>query len=111
MRIGFIGTGNFARQHADVLKELDAEIVGCFGTNEAKTTAFSNDFHCKIYADPTVLITSKEIDALYIVIPPFAHDGKIELRAIDEGIPFLCEKPIGLNLSICEKISQKIKDT
>jgi myo-inositol 2-dehydrogenase/D-chiro-inositol 1-dehydrogenase len=108
IRIGLIGTGNFAKQHAEVLNQLGAKIVACFGSNAEKTAAFSTEFQCKIYNEPLQLISRDMIDALYIAIPPFAHDGHIELKAIDNQIPFLCEKPVGLDLSVCKKISEKI---
>lgn len=111
LRIGFIGTGNFARQHAEVLRELGAQIVACHGTNPDKTAAFAQDFQCKIYDDPLALISPDVIDALYIVIPPFAHDGKIETRAVEQNIPFLCEKPVGLDLTSCENIVRKLEET
>lgn len=109
IKIGFIGTGNFARQHAEVLSKLDVEIVGCYGANQEKTSAFSKDFQCKTYHDPLTLISPDVIDALYIVIPPYAHNGIVKLKAIENKIPFLCEKPVGLNLSICMQVSQKIE--
>lgn len=110
-KIGFIGTGNFARQHAEILKEIGTEIVACYGTNKEKTTSFANDFQCKIYNDAHNLISRDIIDALYIVIPPYAHDGNVEMQAIENRIPFLCEKPVGLNLSTCNTISNEIERT
>lgn len=109
IRIGFVGTGSFAKQHAEILMQLDAKIVACYGNNAEKTTEFSKDFQCKIYADPLSLISPEIIDALYIVVPPFAHDGSVELKAIDKKIPFLCEKPVGLDLSVCKHISKEIE--
>jgi myo-inositol 2-dehydrogenase / D-chiro-inositol 1-dehydrogenase len=111
IKIGFIGTGNFARQHAEILQELNANIVACYGTNAEKTAAFARDFHCQIYSQPEDFISPAIIDALYIVVPPFAHDGKVELKAIQEKVPFLCEKPVGLNLSLCQEIAEQIKQT
>lgn len=111
IRIGFIGTGSFARQHAEVLKNLGADITACYGTNPEKTAAFASDFQCKSYSEPDAMISPDIIDALYIVVPPFAHNGKVELRAIEQGIPFLCEKPIGLDLSICQEVAKKVEET
>lgn len=108
IRIGFIGTGNFAKQHAEVLIKLGSKIVACYGSNARKTTEFSRDFQCKIFNEPFQLISPDVIDALYIVVPPFAHDGRIELKAVEKKIPFLCEKPVGLDLSVCNEVSQKI---
>lgn len=110
-RIGMIGTGNFARQHAEILEKLNCKIVGCHGTNKDKTFAFSNEFNCKIFENPVDLISPHAIDVLYIAIPPFAHNGNVENHAIKQKIPFLCEKPVGLDLSTCKKIADKILET
>lgn len=109
IRVGFIGTGNFAQQHAEILKELGVSIVACYGTNLEKTISFAKTFRCEIYTDPLKLISANIIDALYIVIPPSAHTGNFELKAIKEKIPFLCEKPVGLDLSLCKEISKGIE--
>lgn len=106
--VGFIGTGNFARQHAEVLNELGANIVACFGTNQEKTASFAKDFQCIPYDEALTFISSAIIDALYIAVPPFAHDGSIELKAVEQGIPFLCEKPVGLDLEVCKNIADKV---
>jgi myo-inositol 2-dehydrogenase/D-chiro-inositol 1-dehydrogenase len=109
IRIGFVGTGSFARQHAEVLVQLGVKIVACYGTNPEKTSSFAQDFQCKIYPDPLSLLSPEIIDALYIVIPPFAHDGRVELKAIANKIPFLCEKPVGLDRALCQHISNEIE--
>jgi len=43
IRVGFVGTGSFARQHAEVLCEPGVKIVSCYGTNTEKTSAFAKD--------------------------------------------------------------------
>jgi|GEM_PF-4823999 len=111
IKIGFIGTGSFATQHAEILKSLNVTIAACYGTNPRKTLDFSQRFQCRIYTDPDALISKNIIDVLYIVVPPFAHNGQFELKAIEENIPFLCEKPIGLDLSTCDHIAAQLAKT
>lgn len=111
VRIGFIGTGRFAVEHAEVLQKMDIAITACYGTNPEKTKLFSNKFQCRIYDDPFALISRDVIDVLYIVIPPFAHNGEIELAAAANKIPFFCEKPVGLDLSVCKKVVTQIENT
>lgn len=105
MRAGFVGTGWFGREHALAAKSLGLEIAGCYSTNAAKAAEFAKEFGAKVYADPREMVSRKNIDVLYLVVPPFAHDGGVELQAIKEKIPFLVEKPIGLDLAVCRRIA------
>ena len=109
-KIAFVGTGNFARQHAVALKAMGVSIVGCYGTNQHKTLAFAHDFQCAVFPTAETLLSSS-IDALYIVIPPFAHDGRVEQLAVTNKIPFFCEKPVGLNVAICNQIASEVART
>ncbi len=109
MRAGFIGTGYFANEHAECLRRLGVEVAACFGTNQLKTKEFSNKFGALRFNSPLDMIDKKNIDVLFIVVPPFAHDGEVELAAIEKGIPFLGEKPIGLDLSKCRDIASRIE--
>ena len=110
-RIGFIGTGAFARAHAGALQKLDVSIAACYSTNEAKAASFASDFGAKRFDDPLAMVSKEVIDVLYIVVPPFAHDGKAERKAIAEGIALLCEKPVGLDLGLCRELATEIRKT
>jgi myo-inositol 2-dehydrogenase/D-chiro-inositol 1-dehydrogenase len=109
-RIGFIGTGNFARQHAEVLQELGMNISACYGTHADKTAEFSRIFNCEIMNDPFTLVSKKRVDVVYLVVPPYAYDGLVELKLIEQRIPFFCEKPLGLNLATCQKVAKAIEE-
>jgi predicted dehydrogenase len=110
-RIGFVGTGDFAREHVAALRSLGCGITACYSTNQQKAEAFAKDFGARVFDDPLAMISKEIIDALFIVVPPFAHDGSVELKAVEQHIPFLCEKPVGLNLEICRDIADEVKKT
>ena len=109
MRVAFYGTGGYARAHAESLRRLGVSIAACWGTNAEKTTAFARDYGATVFADWREMVSKKKCDALYIVIPPFAHDGAVEQLAVRKGLPFLCEKPVGLELKLSQKIARKIE--
>lgn len=109
MRVAFYGTGGYARAHADSLQRLGVSIAACWGTNPEKTAGFARDYGATVFADWREMLGSGTCDALYIVIPPFAHDGSVEQLAVKKGIPFLCEKPVGLNLKRSQMIAHKIE--
>ena len=51
----------------------------------------------------------KVIDVLFIVITPNHLDGTYEMMAIEAGIPFLCEKPVGLKGKKMREIAEQIE--
>jgi predicted dehydrogenase len=108
MRVGMLGTGIFAESHAKSLTNIGATIAGCYGTNPSKTEAFSTRHDCSIFENSLELISPDLIDVLYIVVPPFAHDGRWEEAAIERHIPFLCEKPVCLDLSLGRALAEKV---
>ena len=110
MRIGFVGTGYFASEHAKELKRLGAEISACYGTTREHAEAFAAPYGAKVFDSPLEMIDTRHIDALFIVVPPFAHDGEMELAAVEKGIPFLCEKPVGLNIEKCVEIAGRVSE-
>ena len=110
MRIGFVGTGEFAHSHAKSLQKIGAQVAACTSTNREKAEAFGSQYGAKVFEDPAEMIAKRHIDVLYLVVPPFACDGRVERRAIAQGIPFLCEKPVGLNLTRCRAIAALIAE-
>src|SRR5262249_36713213 len=44
----------------------------------------------------------------YIILPPFAH-GPAERAAIERGVPFFVEKPVGNDLGVCREIAQEVE--
>jgi len=110
-RIGFYGTGSYAHVHAKSLQRIGAEIAGCWGRTPENSRAFADEFGGEVFEDVERMISPDSIDVLYIVVPPCGHDGAAELRAIEQGIPFLCEKPVGLDLGLCRNISKKVENT
>lgn len=111
LRIGFIGCGHFSYEHADALESMNVSITACYSSNQEKAKAFAQKYDAQLFDSPLSLISKEYIDILYIVIPPFAHDGAIEHKAINESIPFLCEKPLGLDMGVCEEVASRLKET
>ena len=107
MRIGFVGTGGFAGEHATRLRKLGAEIAACYSTNAEKAAKFAAEHGATAYDDPRRFINRQSIDALYIVVPPFANDGVIAREAIAQNIPFFSEKPIGLDANACRAVARE----
>lgn len=103
LRVGFLGTGGWSHAHLyRVRQQPDVVVAACYGSNPDKTRAFKESAgeSCIVYADYHEMFP--QIDALYVVIPPFAHTGQIR-EAIEAGIHVFTEKPLARTLAEAEK--------
>lgn len=108
MRIGFIGTGGIANYHLEHLMEIkEAEVVALCDVVEERAKEAAKKYGGTFYTDYRKMLNKEKLDALYICIPPFAHQGQ-ELLAAERGIPFFVEKPIGLSLDYAKKVGESI---
>ncbi|WP_341996387.1 inositol 2-dehydrogenase [Microbacterium sp. LWH7-1.2] len=108
LRFGLIGTGRIGQVHA-------ANIAG----NPATTLSWVADpfvdgarsvadgFGGRVTADAGELFAADDVDAVLIASPTPTHVDLIE-RAVDRGIPVLCEKPIDLDITRVEALRPKV---
>ncbi|MCM8785636.1 MAG: Gfo/Idh/MocA family oxidoreductase [Candidatus Omnitrophica bacterium] len=110
IKIGFIGCGGIANAHMNALSKIEGvRFSGMCDVDENRAKTASEKFGGKVYTDYKKMLEEIEIDACYICLPPFAHQGQEEL-CIEKNIPFLVEKPIHLNKNKAKKIIEKIKE-
>jgi predicted dehydrogenase len=84
---------------------LGHTITGCYSRDKSNARGFASVFGGRVFEDPDELISQRHIDALFIAVPPYAHDGRLERAAIRNRVPVMIEKPIGLDLDICRAIA------
>ncbi|SDM43908.1 Gfo/Idh/MocA family protein [Bacillus sp. OK048] len=111
MKIGFIGTGWFAKTHAALLAKMDGvEVTAFCGTSIEKAEKEARNWsNAKGYTNVEEMLDKQKLDAVYICVPPMAH-GAIEFTLIERNIPFFVEKPLGIDeqpLYIAKKIEEK----
>lgn len=111
VKIGFIGTGGIAKAHLNNLVKIkDAEVTAFFDINLERAQKEAQEWtNAKAYSDVNDMLDDRKLDAVYICVPPMAH-GEAENAVIDRGIPFLVEKPLGIDnrpAEILKKIDQK----
>ncbi|WP_175638708.1 Gfo/Idh/MocA family protein [Metabacillus schmidteae] len=111
LNVGIIGTGWFSGIHAKILTKMDGvQIKAICGTSKEKAEKFALEFNdVKGYSSVVDMLDSEKLDAVYICVPPFAH-GDIEIELLNREIPFLVEKPLGVNLEIPTDILSKLQD-
>lgn len=110
LQIGIIGTGWFSQVHADILAATEGVKVQAFlGTSQAKAEQKARAYGAAAYGDLHEMLDAERLDAVYICVPPLSH-GPIEEELTRRGIPFLVEKPLGLDTELPRSILSRIKE-
>ena len=130
MRIGIICPSEIAfRRFLPALKKMDFDYVGVayataeewFGkdVNDAssavidnerkKAESFKETYGGKVFNGYDALLTSGEIDAVYLPLPPALH-YKWAKRALEKGLHVLVEKPSTASLADTEELVRLAKE-
>ncbi len=110
LKVGLVGTGWFSKMHGELLAaEEGIEVAAVCGTSKEKANQLASAFDdARGYATITDMLDSRRLDAVYICVPPFAH-GEVELALAERGIPFLVEKPLGLDMQTPLAVLQAVR--
>jgi len=109
LRIGIIGTGWFSQVHADNLVAMDAvKVQAICGSSVNKGEQMARQYGATGYGNVTEMLEAEKLDAVYICVPPMFH-GEMEEQLIERGIPFLVEKPIGINSELPRRLLKQIE--
>jgi len=98
LRIGILGGGFIAGVHAKALKQIPGiDLVAVTDTDEARAAAFAAEHQISSrFTSFQAMLDAVPIDAAYLCVPPFAHNGEAELAAA-RGLHLFLEKPIALD--------------
>ncbi len=109
VRVGFIGCGGNARGHMGNLSRMeDVKLVALCDVKPELAKSACEQFGGEPYTNHKEMLERKDIDAIYISIPVFAH-GEPELDTIKRGLPFFVEKPVAINMEIAEKVLDAVE--
>jgi len=106
LRWGLIGCGDIARKRvAPALRDLpEGELVAVSRGRAELAESFAREFGArKWYAGWRELLRDDEIEAIYIATPVDLH-AEQAVAAAAAGKHVLCEKPLALNLTECDRI-------
>jgi aryl-alcohol dehydrogenase-like predicted oxidoreductase/predicted dehydrogenase len=97
IRWGVIGTGSIANAFAHSIKYCNySELISVYGRNKETLKVFSKKFNINGIDTVEKLVSSHDVDAIYIATPHSSH-FKYALEAIKNMKHVLCEKPIAMN--------------
>lgn len=98
VRVGFVGTGGIAGHHLKQLQEIEGvEIVGLCDVVVERAQQRAQEFGGRAFGDYAQMIRNERLDALYLCVPPFAHDDA-EIDAARQGVHLFVEKPVALSM-------------
>ena len=109
-RIAFIGAGGVANwQHFDNLAELDdAEVVAVCDVDEEAARTAADRFGADVFTDHRHLYDEAAFDAVFVCLPPFAHEDQ-EIMAAERGIDLFVEKPLALTAEKAREIRDAVE--
>ncbi|MFD0712028.1 Gfo/Idh/MocA family protein [Paenibacillus sp. GCM10027626] len=110
LHIGMIGNGGFSKKHAQQLSAMDGVKVSAIcGSSKEKAERMAQDYSdARGYDSVEQMLDDRKLDAVYICVPPFAH-GEIELALAKREIPFLVEKPLGVDLETPTAVLKQVE--
>lgn len=111
VRVGFIGCGGISRYHMSHLAKIkDAEMVAFCDVDKSRAQATAQEFgtpSAAVWTDYKQMYKDATIDAVYIGLPPFAHEEQ-ELIGAKQGVHLFVEKPVALSMELANKVSRAI---
>lgn len=107
LRIGLVGAGRIGQVHArSVANHPETTLVAVADVFIDGATALAETFGARATSNPEELFDPSIVDALIIASPTSTHIDLID-KAIDAGVPALCEKPIDLDISRVDTLREK----
>ncbi|MGQ9729844.1 MAG: Gfo/Idh/MocA family protein [Candidatus Zipacnadales bacterium] len=108
VKVGFIGCGGMNRAHMNRIRDMKgADIVAVCDIAKDRARAAAEEYGALAFTDHRQMIQDVDMDALFIAIPPFAHEDQ-EILAARKGIHLFVEKPVAVNLKTAKKIETEI---
>ena len=107
MRISVLGVGRLGASHAAMLAELPGvSQLTLYDADPARAKEVAGPLNAR--AVGSIDEAFKDAEAMIIVTPTTTHAPLIE-RALDQGLPTFCEKPIAMDLGETRDIVDHVK--
>ncbi len=109
VKVGFIGTGGISRPHLRHLKKMDdVQVVAMCDLEKDRVTEAAQEWQASVYTDYKTMLENEAMDALYVCIPPFAHEEQ-EIMAAEKGIALFVEKPVAVTMQKTREVDAAIR--
>ena len=109
IRVGFVGVGGMNGAHMGNLKTIKGvELVAFADPILERAEGRAAEFGGTAYKSWEKMINEAGIDACYVAVPPFAHEGQ-EILAASKGIHLFVEKPVATEMAYAKKVIKEIE--
>jgi len=112
IRWGIVGPGKIARKFvSDLLLVDDAEVTAVASRSLERAEAFAEEYDVEhTFGSYDALFRSGTVDVVYIATPHNFHK-ELSVKALENGIGVLCEKPMGVNRAeVVEQVNASIQN-
>ena len=111
LRIGLIGCGGISGAHLPHLSESsDVELAAFCDIVVERAQKHADKYGGEVYDDARKMFAGTKLDAAYILIPTYAH-GAPERACLEAGVPFLVEKPLGIDPADLRKLAKEVEQS
>lgn len=108
LRVGILGAGYMGRLHAGNLAGCSGVTVAAVCSAEGAEDLAATLPGAKAYADFGRMLGEAGLDAVYVCLPPFAHEGQVEAAAA-KGVHIFIEKPVALTVDRARRMAESIQ--
>ena len=104
VRLGVVGAGICGRMHVRAyVQHPSAELVGICDLDESRAKQVAEEFGVPNWYGNLDELLATGLDGLSVATPDAAHAG-IAVRAAEDGVHVLVEKPLATSLGECERM-------
>ncbi len=108
VRFALVGTGRIGQVHAaNIASNPDATLAVVFDPFAESARAVAQRHGGTVADDADAVFAPDQVDAVLVASPTPTHVDLIG-RAVDAGIPVLCEKPIDLDLARVDALRPRV---
>ncbi len=110
VKVAFAGAGGIADAHMSLLRTMDdVRIVAVSDIVQQKAESLASRYMARAYSDYRQMLANEEMDALYVCVPPYAHEEQ-EILAAQKGVHLFVEKPVALTMAKAVEVCDAIKE-
>jgi predicted dehydrogenase len=103
LKFAIVGCGRIAERHAEHIAK-QAKLMAVCDIKEDRRNLFSEKYNCNTYTTIDELLESeKDLDLIAICSPNGLH-AEHSIKALRAGINVLCEKPMAITVSDCQRM-------